>query len=115
VPKAPKLDFAQHDAMMWLAIGAAGLVAVYLVIKVVIPQLTKAAGSAAQGVADSVANAPAGIINAVNQGGDNLWAAITRSTADKTGQTPAAIAAANAGANMDMGGTNFGAVDGATW
>lgn len=118
MPKALKLDFAQHDALMWAAIAAAGLVAVYLVVKVVIPQLTNAAGNAASGVVNSVANAPATVAGAAIKGADNLISEFTTPFADwwagLDAPTPTPV---NAGqiANADMGGANFGAIDGATW
>lgn len=121
MPKSPKLDFAQHDVLMWGAIGLAGVVAVYLVIKVVIPQLTKAAGDAAAGVASSVANIPAGIAHAAITGTDNLISEFTTPFAnwwaglDAPTPTPVNAGQLASVTNSDLGGANFGAIDGATW
>lgn len=121
MPKGPKLDFAQKDVLMWAAIGVAGLVAVYVVIKVVIPQLTKALGNAGAGVANSVANAPATLVHAAIGGANNLVSEVTTPFTDwwagLDSSTPAPL---NAGqiatsTNSDMGGKNFGVLDGATW
>lgn len=130
MPKA-KLSFAQHDVLMWAAIGAAGLVAIYLVVKVVIPQLTKAVGNAAAGVANSVAQAPASIAHAAIGGADSFISEFTTPfSAWWKGLDTSAPAPKNAGAlvtsgqtyypastgtNQDMGGQNFGAIDGALW
>lgn len=117
----PKLDFAQRDVLMWAAIGLAGLVGIYLVVKVVLPQLTKALGNAGAGVANSVANAPATVAHAAIGGADSLIAEFTTPFADWwKGLDTAAPTPKNAGqivasTNSDMGGVNFGATDGATW
>jgi hypothetical protein len=126
-----KVGPVQQEVILWGALGLVGVALVYIVVKRVIPAIGRAGADAAKSAGQAVANIPAGVAHAAITGADNLVSEFTTpfSAWWKSLDTsaPAPINAGNlvasgatyyptsTGTNADMGGQNFGLVDGALW